>query len=195
MAIGIVSDDDFLQEVERRDKSPVPELKPAQIPGTVIDINRGGRAEGDNNVPDSIRQIIQDEALNNGRASALSFAKMVGVSDSSVSAYSKGSTSTSTYHKPTVSLSKRLNKTKFNIAKKASARLNLALENITEDKLAEAKVTDLALVAKSMSGIIKDMEPPAENRNGDMNFNGPSIVMYNPGFSKESSFETVNLEE
>ncbi len=191
MAIGIVSDDEFLQEVDRSTRSPVPDLKPAQI----IDVPRPGRSEGDNNVPDSIRQIIQDEALNNGRASALSFAKMVGVSDSSVSAYSKGATSTSTINTPTPSLGKRLNKTKFNIAKRASTRLNLALNAITEDKINEAKLTELAIVAKTMSGIIKDMEPPSENKNGDMNFNGPSIVMYNPGFAKESSFETVNLEE
>ena len=191
MAIGIVSDDDFLSEIDRANNSPVPDLKPAQV----LDIPRPGRSEGDNNVPDSIRSIIQDEAVVNGRASALEFAKMVGVSDSSVSAYSKGATSTSTYNKSTKQLGDRLRNTKFRIAKKASARLNLALESITEDKLAEAKVTELALIAKSMSGIIKDMEPAAENRNGDMNFNGPSIVMYNPGFSKEASFDTVELDE
>lgn len=191
MAIGIVSDEDFNSEIERGEKSPPPELKPAQI----IEVPRPGRKEGDNNVPDSIRNVIAQESIENGRASALEFAKLVGVSDSSVSAYSNGATSTKTYHKANKELADKLAKSKLTISKRAARRLNLALNGITEDKINEAKLTEIALVAKAMSGIIKDMEPPSENKNGDMNFNGPSIVMYNPGFAKEASFDTVELDE
>lgn len=190
MAIGIVSDNDFLNEVDRGERSPVPELKPAQI----LDIPRPGRSEGDINVPDSIQKLIIDEKISNGRASALGFAKMMGVSPSSVSAYSNGATSTSTYNNPKNKLSAALKESKNRIAQRASKKLNLALAHITEDKLADAKLAELALVAKSMSGIIKDMEPSSE-RSGNVEFNGPSIVMYNPGFAKEDSFDTVNLEE
>jgi hypothetical protein len=189
MPIGVVSDDDFNIELERGDKSPTPKLRPAQI------IDRGrGRNEGDNNVPSVIQDIIIDEKVQNGRASALAFAKMFDVSDSSVSAYSNGAKSTASYNSPDKQLSSKLKEAKFRVANKARKKLNLALDNITEDKLSEANLKDLALVAKSMSGVIKDMEPPA-NPSGDMNFNGPSIVMYNPGFAKESAFETIEVNE
>lgn len=191
MAIGIVSDEDFNSEVEKAEKSPVPELKPAQV----IDIPRPGRKEGDNNVPDSIRNVIAQESVEGGRKSALEFAKLIGVSDSSVSAYSKGATSTSSYNQKNNKIAEVLKQKKLTISKRAARRLNLALNGITEEKINEAKLTEIALVAKAMSGIIKDMEPPSENKNGDMNFNGPSIVMYNPGFAKEASFETVELNE
>jgi len=191
MPIGIVSDEEFNTEVERLERSPVPELKPAQV----IDIPRPGRSEGDNNVPDSLRALIADDKVQNGRRSATQFAKMFDVSPSSVSAYSNGATSTSTYDKPNKELASALRQSKDRITKKATKILNKTFENITEDKLMDAKLTDLALVAKTMSGIIKDMEPASERKDTGVNINGPSIVMYNPGFAKESSFETVEALE
>ncbi len=191
MAIGVVTDEDFNSEVTKGDNSPVPELKPAQV----IDIPRPGRQEGDNNVPDSLRALLADDKLNNGRRSALQLAKMFDVSPASVSAYTNGATSTSTYNKPDFKLDSKLKESKARIAKRASRILNKTFENITDQKLEDAKLVDLAQVAKTMSGIIKDMEPPSARDGGGNTFNGPSIVMYNPGFSKESSFETVDLAE
>ncbi len=191
MPIGIVSDEEFNVEVERLERSPVPELKPAQV----IDIPRPGRNEGDNNVPDSLRALIADDKVQNGRRSATQFAKMFDVSPSSVSAYSNGATSTASYDKANPRLASALRQSKDRITKKASKILNKTFENITEDKLMEADLKDLALVAKTMSGIIKDMEPASERKDAGVNINGPSIVMYNPGFAKESSFETVQAPE
>lgn len=191
MAIGVVSSEDFDSELDRAEKSPVPELKRSQI----IDLPKGGRASGDNNVPQAIREIISETSVEENRASALAFAKMFDVSPSSVSAYSNGSTSTASYNKQNKQLADKLTKAKLRVANRARHRLNLAIENITEDKLSEANLKDLALVAKSMSGVIKDMEPSVTERNGDVNFNGPSIVMYNPGFAKESNFDTIDVQE
>lgn len=191
MAIGVTSDEDFLKELDRGTKSPVPELRPAQV----IDVNRGGRSEGDVNVPDAIRTIIGEESVTNGRQSALAFAKMFDVSESSVSAYSNGAHSTASYNQPQKKLSNSLKEAKLRVANRARKKLNLAIENITEDKLMEANLKDLALVAKSMSGVIKDMDPATPNDNGNMNFNGPSIVMYNPGFRKESEFDSVEVND
>lgn len=190
MAIGVVSDNDFLTEINKAEKSPVPELKPAQV----VELPRPGRNEGDNNVPESIRNVIAQEYVENGRASAKEFAKFLDVSDSSVSAYSKGSTSTKTYNKENNKLGEALKHSRLKIATKVGKRLHMAINNMTEDKFNEAKLTDLAIVAKHLSGIIKDMEPPSEKAD-NISFNGPSIVMYNPGFAKESSFETVELNE
>lgn len=190
MPIGVVSDDDFNIELDRQDKSPVPELKRAQI----IDVNRGGRKEGDNNVPEVMRKVIGEESTVNGRSSALQLAKMFDVSPSSVSAYNNGANSTSSYRKKNERLTDHLNKAKLRIASKARKALNNTLDNITEDKLQNANLKDLALVAKSMSGVIKDMSPD-DTKNGNVNVNGPSIIMYNPGFTKEDSFETIDLSE
>jgi hypothetical protein len=199
MPIGVVSDDEFELEIENGNRSPVPSNKPAQIPPVsdplIIDINRGGRSPGDQNVPEVLREIIGTTAAEDGRAAALQFAKMVGVSDSSVSAYSNGATSTATYNNPNKKLSDKLKASKMRVAVKARNKLNLAIEHITEEKLENANLKDLALVAKSMSGVIKDMEPSVDNGHGGLNLNGPSIVMYNPGFAKESSFETVDVND
>ena len=191
MAIGIVSDSDFDRELNRANKSPIPELKPAQV----IDIPKPGRSEGDNNVPDSIRNIIGEEAVTNGRASALAFAKMFGISESSTSAYTAGQTSTASPTK-NEKLTKHLKEAKLRVANKARKRLDLALNAITEDKLNDAKITEVATVARYMSAIVKDMEEPNRVGNpGDLNLNGPSIVLYNPGFAKEERFDTVEVND
>jgi transposase len=191
MPIGIVSDSDFEKEMDRGEASPVPELKPAQI----IDLPSKGRSEGDNNVPQFIRDVIVDEKVSNGRSSALEFAKMFDVSSSSVSAYSNGANSTASYNRPSKNTNSKLKEAKLRVATRARKKLNLAIENITEDKLIEASLKDLALVAKSMSGVIKDMEPPANPADSGLTVNGPSIIMYNPGFSKESNFDQVEVNE
>lgn len=191
MAIGIVSDSDFDRELTRSEKSPAPELRPAQV----IDVNRGGRSDGDNNVPESLRKIIGEESVLNGRASALEFAKGFGISDSSVSAYTSGKTSTAAPSKND-KLASHLKKAKLNVAIRAKSKLNAALANITDDKLGDCKAVELAQIAKAMSGVIKDMEPSEDRDNGGTaNFNGPSIVLYNPGFTKENKFETVEASE
>lgn len=190
MSIGIVSSDEFEAELDRADRSPVPELRPAQV----IDINRGGRSEGDNNVPDSLRKIIGEEAVINGRSSARAFAKGFGISDSSVSAYTDSKTSTAAVNKNT-KLVDHLNGAKLRVALKAKKKLHAALDNITDNKLEDLKAVDLAQVAKAMSGIIKDMTPEEKSDSGNQTFNGPSIVLFNPGFNKESNFETVESQE
>lgn len=190
MSIGIVSSDDFEEELNKAERSPVPELRPAQV----IDINRGGRSDGDNNVPDSLRKVIGEEATINGRSSALAFAKGFGISPSSVSAYTDGKTSTSSLTKDQ-KLANHLSSAKLRMALKAKQKLHAALENLTDNKLADCKAVDLANVAKAMSGIIKDMTPEEKGESGGQTFNGPSIVLFNPGFNKESNFETVESQE
>ena len=190
MAIGVVSDSDFELELDKSDKSPTPELRPAQV----IDSPIPGRKDGDLNVPDSLRKVIGEESHINGRASAVEFARGFGVSESSVSAYNSGKTSTSA-SKQNSELAEYLKEARLKFTKKAGRRLNKALNAITDDKLTDLKATDLAIVAKTMSGIIKDMEPSAPEKSGDTNFNGPSIVLYNPGFTKEDRFESLEVNE
>jgi predicted transcriptional regulator len=189
MPIGVVSDNEFESELEYAKRSPLPDLRPAQI----INTERGGRKDGDTNVPEVLRKVIGEESAINGNASARLLADMFSVSPSSVSAYATGSTSTSSYHKKNRELTEHINSAKRRVAERARGRLNQAIKNITEEKLSEASLKDLALVAKSMSGVIKDMEPSSESVT--QNYNGPSIVMYNPGFRKEDSFDSIEVPE
>lgn len=181
MGMGIVSDSDFENELKRNQTNPRPEIK---------DINRG-RGNGNVEVPDSLRKVIGETAITDGRTEATELAKQFGISPSSVSAYSNGSTSTSSYaDQPNKS---HIDETKERISRKARSKLMLAIGNITKDKLSVANVKDLAGVAKDMSAIIKNMEP--DKPQGTVNNNGPQFVIYAPQYKKEEHFEVVHAKE
>ena len=118
MAIGVVSDADFLAELtslRSGDKSEsikknvddnTDDLSPSGSPdsissdihqddkqdilegqivlpasqGQIETMARRGRSEGDVNVPDSLRKLIAEEQLLNGRPAALKLAKQFGIS-------------------------------------------------------------------------------------------------------------------
>jgi len=166
----------------------------AAISGVVETIQSRGRKQGDVNTPLALQQLIGEAGISSRRDS-VELATLLGVSASSASAYANGASSTATYNKPKTELFDFLNKKKKTIAKRAGVKLLSALENITDDKLSSAKVSDLAIVAKSMSGIIKDMEPPVVNQPFGANFNGPSIVMFAPPLVEESRFQSITVQE
>lgn len=163
------------------------------ISGFIEALPSKGRARGDVNTPLALQQLIGDAALTS-RRDAVELSSILGLSPSSASAYANGSTSTASYNKPSADISNFLNARKSKIAKRAGVKLLNALDEITPDKLSSAKVTDLAIVAKSMSGIIKDMEPPVVQNQGNT-FNGPSIVMFAPPMVDESKFASVTVQE
>ena len=185
MPIGIVSDDDFLLELER--------VKP-QSKVTILPKVERGRSEGDNNVPDSLRKIIGETAVIDGRQAALGLAGMFGVSASSVSAYTKGATSTTTYDEPKPSILSHINKSRNRAIKRASRTLNSALGSITQDKLDYADAKDLSGIAKDMSVIIKNLEPPPSVTPDD-GVKAPQFTIYAPTFRDERSFEVINVNE
>lgn len=187
MAIGVVSSDDFDLEIE---KSNLNHSK--SIIGTVIDKTPLGRGIGSEQVPNSLRKIIGETSEIDGRAEAINLAAQFGVSPSSVSAYANGATSTASYDNPNKQLNNHINDAKARIAKKARNRLVTALNEITPDKLAAAKLRDIASVAKDMSAIVKDMEPKNESNDGH---NGPTFVLFAPPFRKEEYFDTVIVNE
>lgn len=206
MSIGIVSDDEFIRELssfnqgkdkskDNRSEKVVPSSDSVSI-AQVLDIEKPnhGRNEGDVNVPDSLRQIIGEDAVINGRQSALGLAGMFGISPSSVSAYAKGATSTASYDSPSKSIISHINKSRRRAIKRASATLNLALESITQDKLDYTDAKDLSIIAKNMSAVIKDLEPPAEAPQ-DAESKTPQFVIFAPQFRDERSFESITVNE
>jgi hypothetical protein len=191
MPMGVVSSKDFEKEL---DNSQVPQddivlPTPVHIP-EVVDMERPGRKEGDNNVPNGLRKLIGVTAVEDGRQAALQLAAEFGLSPSSVSAYTEGATSTSTIadtpNAPVITDAKQ------RIAKKASKVLNRALLHITDEKLQATKAVELAQIAKSMSGVVKDMEPEDE---GDRNKNEPIFQVFAPQIHQENHYDTIVVRE
>ena len=207
MPIGVVNDREFQLELSKTNSvnvikpnisihpdssnvsiSDAPELiNSAQI------VNSPEKGRGTNNleVPESLRKVIGDTSIVDGRASALKLAEQFGISPSSVSAYSNGATSTASYDDSNTSVGEHITKTKERISKRAQIKLMNALGQMTKDKFINAKLRDLSGVAKDMSGIIKDMSPESV---GDTS-NKPQFVFYSPQFKKEEHFETIIINE
>lgn len=185
MAMGIVSDHEFDKALD--DVNPQSEAKPPSI--QIIDMEKG-RGKGNVEVPDGLRKIIGEESVVNGRQSALEIANQFGISPSSVSAYSHGANSTSSYDKqPGL---EKLNEARLRVAKKARNRLVMALNSLTKEKIEGAKAKDIAGVAKDMAVVIKNMEPDGPKSTGN---SGPTFVFYSPTFKREEHFDVVRVSE
>lgn len=185
MPMGIVSDDEFEKELNRtivQDDVKIPE---------VIPMTRPGRSNGDKNVPDGLRKIIGETSEIEGRAEALALAEQFGISPSSVSAYANGSTSTASMNK--TPNREYINGAKDRVSKKAMKRLLKSIDSITDDKLEGAKATDLASIAKSLSGVIKDMEPEEDANKGDAN--KPAFIIFAPQVHQENHYEVTKARE
>jgi carbamate kinase len=202
MPIGIVTDDDFQAELEHLSgkRKVVPSTRPTDsqesnvIEGTIIDKPARGRKEGDVNVPDSLRKIIGETSVIDGREEALKLARMFDISPSQVSAYANGATSTASYNSPTQSIIKHINKSRARAIKKASHVMNGAMSAITQEKLDYADPKDLSTIAKDMSAIIKNLEPPAPPVDPDAGTR-PQFVIFAPSFKREEHYETINVTE
>ena len=188
MAIGIVTDDDLQSELDRLNgvrKTPEVQIVEKETPG---------RNEGDVNVPDSLRQIIGETSVLEGRQSALALAEMFNISPASVSAYAKGATSTATYDTPTKSILSHINKSRQRSIKKAQSKLNAALDGITPEKLESVNAKDLSSIAKDMSVVIRNLEPQKPEGDGE-DKNTPQFVIFAPQFRDERSFPTMVVQE
>lgn len=200
MSIGIVSDSEFESELNRlinpsnSDKSNSDKSNPSnkRLEGIIIDKPSRGRSVGDMNVPDCLRNIIGENAITEGNKETHTLSRALGISDSSVTAYKNGATSTDSYHQPNPELNNHITNTKLKIASKARSRLLSAIKHITDDKLEEAKPRDLAGIAKDMSMVIKNVEPEAPKINVNT---GPTFVVYAPSFRKEEGYDVIVVNE
>lgn len=196
MPLGLISDDDFLSELNNSALSPVPSrpiIEPTRpvIEGTIVDAPKLGRVGPE--IPEVLRKILGETSEIEGRAEALELAKNFNISPSSVSAYANGATSTATYDKPDEPLQAHIDSSKLKVSKRASHKLMRALAHITDEKLSNAGVSILATVAKSLSGVVRDMEP--ENRNPIGIGGGNQIILYAPRVIAEGALESVRVED
>lgn len=189
MAMGIVSDKEFDSAF-----GDCVNPKPKSIPvAQIVDITSRGRKEGDVNVPDSLRNIIGDTAVTDGRQEALALGETFGISPSAVSAYSKGATSTASYNDTPNKAN--IDGAKQRIAKRARAKLMLALTHLTTEKLEGAKARDIAGIARDMSQVMKNVEPETTGKGGINTGDGPTFVFYAPQTREEKTYEVIQVKE
>lgn len=186
----IVSDDEFDKELELN------KIVPPKVPAPIeLDIKpptsvEKGRGVGNVEVPNTLRNIIADTAISQGRPSAIELAKSFGISESSVSAYTNGSTSTASYDKKVNN--NFITDAKSRVSNKARKKLLLALHHMTEDKISGANVQTLSGLAKDMSVIIKNMEP---KDNTEAKPNGPNFIFYSPNKKDEEVYDAIYVKE
>lgn len=186
MAMGIVSDDDFQRELGKHPEATSPTIKP---------LHNGGRNNGDINVPESLRKVLGETAQTEGRRAALNLAMQLGISESSVAAYSNGANSTAEYGAPKSSdLRTHVKSAQQRIAAKARTKLSHTLNAITPEKLQSAKLRDLAGVATAMASVVKTMEPTTQVEDED-SVKRATVVIFAPRVRREEEYETITINE
>lgn len=187
MPMGIVTDEDWEKEKAALERISVP----MPLPPKIIEQNIG-RGIGSTEVPEEIRKVIGEVGILDSNG-AKNLAESLGISRQQASAYSNGATSLATYNKPDKDLNGFLRKRKAKIAGKASSVLRDALSEITIDRLANAKLSEVADVASKMAGIIKNMEEPVDDskdKKQQQNF-----VIFAPMIKSEDKFEVIHSVE
>lgn len=180
--IGIASQADFERELARLTNSN-------QIENKVVDINRGRGNKKE--VPSEVRELIASEAI--AGSSNKELADTFNVSESSVSAYKHGATSTASYNNPDEKLEDSNKEVRQRIIGPAQTKLLAAIEAITPTKLEEAKVNVASAVARDMASVIKSMSPNNDVNNLTVNQN--RVVIYKPRMKEEDEYETIVVNE
>jgi len=195
MSMGLVNDEDFECELNKGSQSNWNKATSIDL-AKIIESPNKGRALGDVEVPESLRKIIGETSELDGRKEAVALAKMFDISESSVSAYAHGSTSTANYNKPDTeigSINEHINKSKERISNKARSRLFQSLKYITDEKLKkEESVAILSQVARNMATIVKEMEPSVNTNNEN---NGIQFIFYSPHIKTEEVYDTITVNE
>lgn len=198
MAMLITSDDDFNKEMERLGltpsikSEPVPEeitVEDSPIETVLIEQIQRGRGPA-KEIPSEIRQFIAQESLEGAKAKDL--AEAIGVSESSISAYKNGATSTATYNKPDDELMNHVSRVKSAIATSARNKLMAAISSLSEEKIAASSAKAIAGIAKDMATVVKQLE---DKNDGEEK--GPKVqfVFFAPKVKPESFFPVIEVQE
>lgn len=160
------------------------ELNRSMRVADVVTLPAKGR-NGAKATPDSLRKLIAHDALNGTPTSEL--AEAYGVSESSVSAYKNGASSTTTYHEKKESLGEYVDLTRDKIKNRAQNKLLLALKHMTEDKIKEVKPIELSTIAANMSRVVEKMSPKEQTTVNN------NIVFYSPKQISKENYETIDV--
>lgn len=182
MAMGIVSQSDIELELERLNSNSNPKSS------VEIITTSHGRNKGDTNIPRALRNLVAEEAISGTPVTDI--ARVFDVSPSSISAYKNGATSTASYNEPDEELTKNNRAVKSDLANMAKSKIKAALEEITSDKLRDAKVKDLSGIARDMSVVVRNLEPEAVSEN-----EATKLIIYAPQIVNENNFEVIKVKE
>lgn len=195
MAMGIVDEKDFQKELESYTKKPViPEVRiPKPEPTARVEEKKttgwnGGRTEGAVEVPDVLRKVIGDTALES-RNKNTDIARIFGVSTAATKAYKVGMTGPNGHISQ--DLKAHMRAKRMEVSDSAREKLMSALGYMTEEKLEGAKAKDLAGIAKDMSAVIRNMEPPEEAGDASQT----NIIFYSPKPKEESDYLSIQVTE
>ena len=161
------------------------ELNKSMRVADVVSMPAKGR-NGAKETPETLRKLIAHDAING--APAKEIAESYGVSESSVSAYKNGASSTTTYHEGKGELKDYVDLTRDKIKSKAQNKLLLALKHMTEDKIKEVKPIELSTIAANMSRVVEKMTPKNEGTTVNNN-----IVFYSPKQISKENYETLDV--
>jgi hypothetical protein len=208
MAMLVVPDSEFDKELKRLglyDHSkdfvnPVPSISQdeivvedasheSNIETAIIEQIQRGRSIGAKEVPQEVRQFIAEESLNGTPAKQLS--ELTGISESSISAYKVGATSTASYDTPVEDLRNHVDKVKIAISNKARGRLIQAIDSLTNDKISGAKAKEIASIAKDMSAVVKNLERETEADN----LAKVQFVFFAPKVKSEAYFPIIEVND
>lgn len=186
MAIGVVSDEEFDDEIESLSLNPIDDAR-------FIPSKKPGRQNGDVGVPAPLRKVIGDEATNKGHKAGKELAEQFGISNSSVTAYEDGKVSLAVdenYNTPAqTDLQTHINRTRSRIADSARKKLELAIDSITAEKLASANPRIASGVARDLSSVVKENEPLGGDDTGNR------VVFIVPQMRDEKSFAVIDVKE
>ncbi len=196
MPLGILTDEQLNKELNRSVSSD--EVKSNDIKyeravdeqfihtPKIVDIKRGRGNQLE--IPDAIRSLVAEELINGVPAKQVS--KAFGISESSASAYKHDATSTTTYDSPNKHLAESNQIVRDQITDKARGRLMSALDAITDENISNAKVRDIAGIAKDMSVIVKNMEPTVPTNQQNV-----QVVIFKPRMRDEDEFDVITVNE
>ena len=182
MPLGIISPEQLVSELGNVKR----ELPRKEVPLPELEIKEIERGRGDaKEVPAELRALISREAI--AGASNGSLAKAFGVSESSVSAYKNDATSCATYNKPNENLKRANDLVRDEISGMAYESLKAALRGITSDKMESVSIRVLAGVAKSLSGVVRDVAP-----DGPVEINH-KVIVFKPRQKEEDDYEVIDV--
>lgn len=143
---------------------------------------RGNKSE----TPEILRELVASESISGANSKELS--REFNVSESSISAYKNGATSTASYHNPDMELKKANDRTRDHISGKAQSKLIAAIDSIDfQDKI---KPQIASAIARDMSSVIKNLNP-----NPDIAIQNNQVLVYRPRMREEDSYETIQIDE
>lgn len=141
-----------------------------------------------NEVPSTLRKLVAQDSIAGVKASEI--ADAFDISKSSISAYKNGATSTSSYDNPDKELKSHVDSVKTEIASSARSKIIAALSHITENKLSDAKLSEVSMIAKDMATVMEKMEG---NTSKDKTVQH-QVIIYAPRVRDENDYNVIDVQ-